>query len=71
VGPAASCSATSGVKHSLASTAYNTRRQECESRAAAFQQHNPAIQTARCHAGRPEAHWRRAGPHCIAAAPTW
>ena len=37
----------SGVKHSLASTAYNTRRQECEQGVAVLQGHNPAIQTLR------------------------
>ena len=37
----------SGVKHSLASTAYNTRRQECEQGVAVLQRHNPAIQSMR------------------------
>ena len=37
----------SGVKHSLASTAYNTRRQECEQGVAVLQRHNPAIQSLR------------------------
>ncbi|GAB2710927.1 galactokinase [Hymenobacter frigidus] len=37
----------SGVKHSLASTAYNTRRQECEQGVAMLQRHNPAIQSLR------------------------
>ena len=33
----------SGVKHSLASSAYNTRRQECERGVAVLQQHYPAV----------------------------
>ena len=33
----------SGVKHSLASSAYNTRRQECERGVAVLQQYNPAV----------------------------
>ena len=33
----------SGVKHSLASTAYNTRRQECERGVSVLQQHDPAV----------------------------
>jgi len=37
----------SGVKHSLASTAYNTRRQECEQGVAALRQHHPEIATLR------------------------
>ena len=37
----------SGVKHSLASTAYNTRRQECEQGVAALRRHHPEIATLR------------------------
>ncbi|MBF9236515.1 galactokinase [Hymenobacter sp. BT683] len=37
----------SGVKHSLASSAYNTRRQECERGVAVLQQHYPAVQSLR------------------------
>ena len=37
----------SGVKHSLASTAYNTRRQECERGVAILQQHHPEVKALR------------------------
>ena len=37
----------SGVKHSLASSAYNTRRQECEQGVAALQRHYPEVQSLR------------------------
>jgi len=37
----------SGVKHSLASSEYNTRRAECEHGVAALQRHFPAVQTLR------------------------
>lgn len=37
----------SGVKHSLASTEYNTRRQECEQGVAVLQQHYPQVQSLR------------------------
>ena len=37
----------SGVKHSLASTEYNTRRQECERGAALLQRHYPAVASLR------------------------
>ena len=37
----------SGVKHSLASTAYNTRRQECERGVAMLRQHYPDVQSLR------------------------
>ncbi|PJJ52966.1 galactokinase [Hymenobacter chitinivorans] len=37
----------SGVKHSLASSEYNTRRQECERGVAVLQQYYPAVQTLR------------------------
>jgi len=37
----------SGVKHSLASSAYNTRRQECERGAAVLQNHYPGITSLR------------------------
>ena len=37
----------SGVKHSLANSAYNTRRQECERGVAVLQQHYPAVQSLR------------------------
>ena len=37
----------SGVKHSLASTAYNTRRQECEQGVAALQRHYPQVHSLR------------------------
>ncbi|MBX0292321.1 galactokinase [Hymenobacter sp. HSC-4F20] len=37
----------SGVKHSLASSEYNTRRQECERGVAILQQHYPAVQSLR------------------------
>ncbi|GAB3295100.1 galactokinase [Hymenobacter humi] len=36
-----------GVKHSLASSEYNTRRQECERGVAVLQQHHPAVQSLR------------------------
>ncbi len=37
----------SGVKHSLASSAYNTRRQECEQGVATLRRHYPAVQSLR------------------------
>ncbi|MCB2378510.1 galactokinase [Hymenobacter sp. BT635] len=37
----------SGVKHALASSEYNTRRQECEQGVAVLQQHYPEIKTLR------------------------
>ncbi|RPD49446.1 galactokinase [Hymenobacter sediminis] len=37
----------SGVKHSLASSEYNTRRQECEQGVAVLQQYEPTIQSLR------------------------
>ncbi|RYU75610.1 galactokinase, partial [Hymenobacter persicinus] len=37
----------SGVKHSLASSEYNTRRRECEQGVAVLQQHYPEVQTLR------------------------
>ncbi|WP_426061729.1 galactokinase [Hymenobacter sp. B1770] len=37
----------SGVKHSLASSEYNTRRKECERGVAVLQQHYPAVQSLR------------------------
>jgi galactokinase len=37
----------SGVKHSLASSEYNTRRQECEQGVAILRQHYPQVQTLR------------------------
>ena len=37
----------SGVKHSLASSEYNTRRAECEQGVAALRQHYPQVQTLR------------------------
>ena len=37
----------SGVKHSLASSAYNTRRQECEHGVAVLQQHYPEVHALR------------------------
>ncbi|GAA3945515.1 galactokinase [Hymenobacter algoricola] len=37
----------SGVKHALASSEYNTRRQECEQGVAVLRQHHPQIQTLR------------------------
>ncbi|WP_310395409.1 galactokinase [Hymenobacter sp.] len=37
----------SGVKHSLASTAYNTRRQECERGVAVLQRHHPEVTSLR------------------------
>ncbi|MBX0291685.1 galactokinase [Hymenobacter sp. HSC-4F20] len=37
----------SGVKHSLASSEYNTRRQECERGVTILQQHYPAVQSLR------------------------
>ncbi|HEX8327229.1 MAG TPA: galactokinase [Hymenobacter sp.] len=37
----------SGVKHSLASSEYNTRRQECERGVSVLQQHYPQVQTLR------------------------
>ena len=37
----------SGVKHSLASSAYNTRRQECEQGVAMLRQHYPEVQSLR------------------------
>ena len=37
----------SGVKHALASTEYNTRRQECEHGAAVLQRHYPAVASLR------------------------
>ena len=37
----------SGVKHSLASTAYNTRRRECEQGVAAIQRHYPQVHSLR------------------------
>ena len=37
----------SGVKHSLASTAYNTRRQECERGVSVLQRHHPEVKSLR------------------------
>ena len=53
----------SGVKHSLASTAYNTRRQECEQGVAVLQRHYPEIASLRDAAlAQLEAHRADLGP---------
>ncbi|WP_210520998.1 galactokinase [Hymenobacter terricola] len=53
----------SGVKHSLASSAYNTRRQECERGVAVLQQHYPEVQALRdATMAQLEAHRDELGP---------
>ncbi|UOQ53931.1 galactokinase [Hymenobacter cellulosivorans] len=53
----------SGVKHSLASSEYNTRRQECEQGVAVLRQHYPTIQTLRdATLDQIEAHRQELGP---------
>jgi galactokinase len=53
----------SGVKHSLASTAYNTRRQECERGVSVLQQHYPEVASLRdATLAQLEAHCDALGP---------